>query len=385
MGYKTDHNVLKELFTAIERDGIKREYEDVEVFQLPFTSRSVKLPSTENERGEGSIPEFAKGSYDLFENNVFAYTVFSPKKSSKNADLIMLLHGLNERSFEKYLTWALRLAKKTGKSVVLFPIANHMNRSPKAWCNPREMLPWVRKRLASFKDIKQATFANLALSERLTNRPERFFLSGFQAAKDIENFICDIRAERHPVFAANCQIDFFAYSIGALLIQTMIQGQSASVLQDSRFFFFCGGSVFNRMRGISKFILDSKAYEKLLQFYNRDVDSFARRNEWFAHFFTETHIGRGFNSMISYEKLRRNSNFSFSDIKDRIMAISLKKDKVIIANEIRQTIDCPEVSMLDFPFEYSHENPFPIFNNEKDDAVETAFEDLFSRASVFFA
>jgi len=71
------------------------------------------------------------------ENKTFTYTVFAPSGKEKRDKAIILLHGLNERTWEKYLTWAEYLAQNTGKPVILFPIAFHMNRTPSRWCNQR--------------------------------------------------------------------------------------------------------------------------------------------------------------------------------------------------------------------------------------------------------
>ena len=80
------------------------------------------------------------------ENKNFNYIIFAPKRQEKHKEALLLLHGLNERSWEKYLTWAEYLAENTGKAVILFPIAFHMNRTPASWHQPRAILPWAVKR-----------------------------------------------------------------------------------------------------------------------------------------------------------------------------------------------------------------------------------------------
>ena len=105
------------------------------------------------------------------ENKTFTYTVFAPSEKEKRDKAIILLHGLNERTWEKYLTWAEYLAQNTGKPVILFPIAFHMNRTPSRWCNPRETLSWANIRKSEINDLSNSTFANVALSSRLSNNP----------------------------------------------------------------------------------------------------------------------------------------------------------------------------------------------------------------------
>ena len=77
---------------------------------------------------------------NIQENKSFSYTVFTPRGTKKIDKAILLLHGLNERNWDKYLTWAEYLALATGKAVILFPIAFHMNRTPGTWYNPRALM-----------------------------------------------------------------------------------------------------------------------------------------------------------------------------------------------------------------------------------------------------
>ncbi|HET7733121.1 MAG TPA: DUF6051 family protein, partial [Paludibacter sp.] len=39
------------------------------------------------------------------ENLAFVYPVFVPRKIKKTTNAILLMHGLNERNWSKYLTW----------------------------------------------------------------------------------------------------------------------------------------------------------------------------------------------------------------------------------------------------------------------------------------
>jgi hypothetical protein len=53
---------------------------------------------------------------------------------------------LYERSWLKYLAWALNLAELTGSYVILFPISFHINRSPATWKDPRTMIHLLKDR-----------------------------------------------------------------------------------------------------------------------------------------------------------------------------------------------------------------------------------------------
>src|SRR5690606_22548582 len=66
---------------------------------------------------------------NISENLSFRYPLLKKTTGEKAAACIFLFHGLNERSWEKYLPWALNLASQTGRAVILFPLAFHMNRA----------------------------------------------------------------------------------------------------------------------------------------------------------------------------------------------------------------------------------------------------------------
>lgn len=68
----------------------------------------------------------------ISENSSFSYPVFSPR-SAGSEKVILLLHGLNERSWIKYLAWAGNLAERTDSCVILFPISFPIYRSPASW------------------------------------------------------------------------------------------------------------------------------------------------------------------------------------------------------------------------------------------------------------
>lgn len=54
------------------------------------------------------------------ENTTFRYPLFLPE-GNEAPGAIFLLHGLNEKQWDKYLPWAYELCLKTGYAVLLFP------------------------------------------------------------------------------------------------------------------------------------------------------------------------------------------------------------------------------------------------------------------------
>jgi hypothetical protein len=79
--------------------------------------------------GDGSL---LMPDCDVENNSRYSCLLMQPAGSTSRG-LILLLHGLNEKRWDKYLPWARRLVRQTGKSVLLFPIAFHMSRTPAPW------------------------------------------------------------------------------------------------------------------------------------------------------------------------------------------------------------------------------------------------------------
>lgn len=116
----------------------KTELEESHLEIIPFRFTQTRGASEIDEFQKGLTPTgFCPMTDDrIQENKSFSYAIFTPSGRKKNNEAIILLHGLNERTWEKYLTWAEYLTHTTGKPVILFPIAFHMNRTPGLWAIP---------------------------------------------------------------------------------------------------------------------------------------------------------------------------------------------------------------------------------------------------------
>lgn len=175
-----------------------------------------------DERGEPYSwdPELVKS--DLRENDSFSYPVVFSEKSRNHGKVILLLHGLNERTWNKYLIWAHYLAEHTGQPVVLFPLAFHINRSPEKWNDAHAMSKLSSYRKSVSSDLKDSTYLNAALSARIEHFPEQFFISGMQSYHDVVRFVSDLRDGRHPLFPEGVAVNIFSYSIGAFLSELLV-------------------------------------------------------------------------------------------------------------------------------------------------------------------
>jgi pimeloyl-ACP methyl ester carboxylesterase len=318
------------------------------------------------------------------ENLSFSYPVFKNSNPSKNRQAIILLHGLNERSWNKYMIWAHYLTVHTGRPVILFPIAFHMNRSPEAWGNPRVMSSILEARKLRLGEVPMSSFANVALSERLCEDPLRFFTSGQQSAADLVQLTKQLSSGKHPLFEKGTTVDLFAYSIGAFLAQILMLGNPGGLYTDSRVFLFCGGAFFDQMDGVSKLIMDQQAFDRLRQFYIKELNSEMDHSELLKNSMNKTEMGQSFLAMLSADNLRAFRQDVFQKMKKRIHAVALLKDKVIPAKGIMEAMNrFIDVEVLDFPYAYSHENPFPLMSDTDSLLVDNSFNKVFSKAAAF--
>jgi hypothetical protein len=331
---------------------------------------------------------FLKQDYKIRENRSFLYPVYIPSEIKNPQACILLLHGLNERNWDKYKDWAEYLCVQTGKPVILFPIAFHINRAPSDWGNPRSMAILMAKRKKEAGNPGSLSFANAALSNRLTEEPYRFYSSGRQTISDVTDLARQIRDGKHPLFSKGTTIDIFGYSIGSFLAEIMLMANPEKLFSDSKLFIFCGGAIFRYMYGESKYIMDRLAYERLLQYYCDEWIVPITRNP----FRKKTGLDKlqeAFTSMITPEVNREDRESFFSKWKNRIAGISLMKDKVMPYSAVEACMgsrlagECFEV--MDFPFEYSHESPFPSNGKVDNNTLRSSFLSVFSKSAAFLA
>jgi hypothetical protein len=236
-----------------------------------------------------------------------------------------------------------------------------------------------------------SSIANIALSNRLTEDPMRFFNSGYQTSEDIVKLMSMIRDGRHELIPGGSKVNIFAYSIGAFLAQIILMGNPENLFSESKLFMFCGGSVFSNMHGTSKLIMDSLAYDKVFNFYLEDFEKEIKGKSPLVDFLCSSRIGMAFRSMIDLGRFRKFRENRLTGLKDQIRSIALLKDAIIPADGIVKTLNyksqslSSSVEVTDFPYPYTHENPFPLFNSILSHSVDSAFERLFAAAGLFLA
>jgi hypothetical protein len=360
----------------------------LEILNLPFISE-YQFDFLENRFFIGDLFYHEMVRSKVPENFEFIYPVVVPDSSFCYDRAILLFHGLNEKNWDKYFVWASYIAKKTNRPVILFPLAYHMNRVPKSWSDPRKMSEIVGAR-KKVSDTNNATFANAALSTRLQFHPELFIYSGLQSCCDVIQLIKNIRNGSIKLFTRDVHLDIFAYSIGAFFSQILMLSNPGNLFNDSKLFMFCGGPTFDRMKGNSKYIMDSVAFKSLLELKHRQKLKQIRKKVFATENETLTAIWPGLELMMYSGRGRRKRESLFETLKERIYAVALEKDTIMPFDYIVKTLrgkrgklDVP-VEVIDFPFEYSHEQPFPIGDDKIQPLVDRSFSVAFDKAVDFF-
>ena len=371
---------ISQVFSFDEKAKLEDTHLDILPFHFVQTSYEDEIKALQKELSTTAFCPVTDDCID--ENQSFNYTIFTPDRMEKQDKAILLLHGLNERSWDKYFTWAEYLVQHTGRPVILFPIAFHMNRSPMTWNNPRMILPWVNLRKKEVSGLTNSTFANVALSYRISKQPLRFYVSGLQSAYNIQQLVSEIKSGSHPLFKEGTSINIFAYSIGAFLSQILLLSNTDEMFSDTKLLMFCGGSIFSEMNGNARDILDKEASDRLMSYY---INDFAARRQGGSEALPCC-LEEAFRMMISPDEMRNHRESFFQSACQRIRAISLKRDIVIPTEGIIRALGKSSrkiLQELDFPFEYSHQTPFPFRADKDKEEVNQAFNRVFGQVAEF--
>ena len=409
--YTTLSHTLADLF-ALDRDRIDVEPATgaaLEIHVREFLSQNWRVHPAESE--DNTDPAFRKvvGDYierlpysernffgrlqpsdrDVPENLRFRYPVFVPRngRPARGFDrATVLLHGLNEKSWQKYLPWAHRLAEQTARPVILFPLAFHMNRAPRAWSNPREMIGVSHERKRLFPEIRESSFVNAALSHRIQFAPHRFLTSGLQSYYDITDMVRDIRGGGSDLFAEGARVDVFGYSIGATLTELLLLSDPAGLFEDSRAFLFCGGAVMDRTLPVSKAIIDSAAYDGMVSFFERLMgdagQALPRSVEVIRAGRWEVEVAK---SLLFTDRLRPLRERAMRAVGNRMIALGMMKDRVFPPSGIAESCQTTggeeliQTAAADPSYDYTHECPFPLDTADHDE-VERFFGEVMARA-----
>ena len=321
-------------------------------------------------------------------NNEFLVPVITlkhPGVKEKFKRVIILFHGLNERSWKKYLIWAMRLSFQEKVPVIMFPSAYHMNRAPGDWCSIHETMPIANERSKIEGNKSTISFINAMLSQRIDEYPERFILHGLQTVQDIEELLHEMREGYFSDIADDAKIDFFGYSIGCtiaemLLIADYKRDRKNKLLNGTSSAFFCGGSILDKADPVSKTIIDAAAYSKLIALF--DVLKDMKTDDCFVSDTGTT----GLDYLEQYDLLSLIHTFNEYDytintryICKNLLVIAMENDSVFPPESINSTFYNHEtisgVNLSIFPGLKGgcHQEPFPVMTSESNKSVDDFF------------
>jgi hypothetical protein len=96
-----------------------------------------------------------------------------------------------------------------------------------------------------------------------------------------------------------------------------------------------------------------------------------------------------FRSMIDLGRLKPFRENILKKLRSQMHSITLLKDTVIPSDGVVATLgsfnNSNIVEVWDFPYTYSHENPFPILDFPLCEKVDYCFERVFSEAQSFLS
>lgn len=319
--------------------------EGADVYNLAFRSRQgVHLLGQPGyacaEHGQSFPAEPASdgpADCDIGENLDFRYPLLrghTPNGDvTRSRHLIILLHGLNERSYGKYVPWAYQLWRSTGAAVALFPLSFHVNRVHPAW--GRELKQHLGRRHEVARNENVHAF-NAVLSERLDARPERFFWGGLQSYGDVVELVRQIRAGEHPYVDPEAQVDLLGYSAGGYLSLGLLLADEAGLFKDSRCVLFASGAVLRSTHLSTRLIMDMACEMSLVKLFVRFTGRLASPR--LAHWLADHEEGRWFRALFGEESQREHLEARLRQLAPRLLAITNANDEVIPAGAVLNTL-----------------------------------------------
>jgi len=277
----------------------------------------------------------APADCDIAENLDFRYPLLRERGAGtrRARRVVLLLHGLNERSFTKYVPWAHQLWRATGAAVALFPLSFQVNRVLPQWGRQVDQHLARRRALARNQDVHGF---NCVISERLDAYPERFFWGGLQSYGDVVDLVREIRAGRHPHVDPEAQVDLVGYSAGGYLALALLLVDDSGLFGESRAVIFESGAALRATNMSSRFIIDHACEVSLMKLYVRFTGRLA--NARLSHWLREHDVGRWFRALCGDESERPRLEARLRELAPRLLGVSNRNDEVIPAPAILNTL-----------------------------------------------
>lgn len=323
----------------------------------------------------------------VIENNIhFRYPLVCIRRPSahvrRQERVLLLLHGLNERSFTKYIPWAYQIGRQTGSAVLLFPLTFHINRVFPDWGRTQRESFLRRKEIGGNEN---AHLFNAVISERLGDHPERFFWGALQSYWDIVDLLRSIRTGHHPLIEPEARVDLFGFSAGGYVALALLLADEEGIFRDGRGVLFASCASVRDTNLSSRLIVDHMAEVSLMKLFvkYRDRLSTGRLKHWLDHHAE----GRWFNCFCGLSPKRTLLDLRLRELAPRLLGITNLNDQVMppgaMLNALqgirRDTGVCVEEFDLGI-----HENPFACHEyTMRDRTLITEFFDQERYGTVF--
>ena len=169
-------------------------------------------------------------------------------------------------------------------------------------------------------------------------------------------------------------------------MQCLITADPDDIFRNSKFVFFAGGSLFSEMYGVSRFIMDNKAFERIHHYFLKEMEEEIKGHGDYSEVLRESNMGKAFRAMIRYDRYKKIRDKVMDYFRPRIMVIALRDDKVIPLKGIQDFFGKHgNIKVMHFKFPYIHENPFPVHIPDARELVDKAFSKVFTRSAAFLA
>ena len=362
------------------------ENEGVDLFNLELLSRNAGYllghPSyTCAEHGlqfEGE-PEGSELTDRSIEENIrFRYPLLRDHQGGtlrRAGEVLILLHGLNERSFTKYIPWAYQVWAQAHMPVLLFPISFHINRVRRAWGQTQQE---CYRRRVEIPGNEHAHRFNAVMSDRLHANPERFFWGALQSYWDIIDIIGAIRQNRHPHFVPETRVHLLGFSAGGYIALSLLLENAHRWFDDSRAVMFASCAALRDVNLASNLIIDHAAEVALVKTYVKYREKHMSRR--LAHWFNDHSEGQWFNAFCGLMPDRTRLELRLREVAPRLLGIANTNDQVMTSGAMlnalqgirRDTGVCIRELALGI-----HENPFSAADyHQRERQMITEFLDV---------
>jgi predicted esterase len=309
------------------------------------------------------------------ENAAFRYLLVRDDGARRQQRAVILLHGLNERSFSKYISWAYQLWAALRAPVVLFPLSFHINRVNPSWMLDQQQDFARRKALEGNQNVHRF---NAVMSDRLGTHPERFFWGGLQSYWDLVEFARLVREGKHPHISPDARLNFLGFSAGGFVALDAVVENHEGLFDGSRLALFATCAAMRDVNVSSFLIVDQMAEVALMNLYVKHMDKL--RNDRLRHWMEEHPEGRWLNAFCGLKPDRAALEVRLSQCAARILGIANTNDQVFPPGAMYNALqgvhrDIPvQMRELDLGI---HENPFssPGYD-QRDRTMITKFLDF---------